>query len=120
METLLDHHLATFDTWLHSWLTPSYAMSQPHYLFTVVTLLGQLDPKIFNWKQVSVILQRQLLGRFMPSHWYHLLGRSGLNMEFTLIVSKFLMDRNRAGSLWINSHNYANLATPILEILRDE
>ena len=53
----------------------------------------------------------------MPSK---LFGGPVLNIEFTQIVSKFLMDRDRAGSLWVDSHNYAELATPILEILRDE
>jgi len=117
METLLDHHLATFDGWLQAHLMSLTASLRPHSYLTVVTLLGQLDPKIFHWQQVSVILRCQFLGPFMPSK---LFGGPVLNIEFTQIVSKFLMDRDRAGSLWVDSHNYAELATPILEILRDE
>jgi len=121
METLLDHHLATFDTWLHAHLMPLNARSWPHYHLAVVTLLDQLNPKQFDWHQVSVILQHQLTFT-LPDEVSALFGRMGfkLNIEFTWIVSKFLMDRDRAGSLWLNSHIYADLATYILEILRDK
>jgi len=57
-----------------------------------------------------------------PDKFLRLFGRRGpdLNIEFTQIVSKFLMNRHRAGSLWVNSHTYADLATSILEILHDK
>jgi len=116
METLLDRHLATFDTWLQTWLMSLTGSSQPHYYLAVVTLLDQLDLKKFTWQQVSVILQHKLTGPFMGL----LFGEPELYIEFTRIVSKFLMDRDRAGSLWLNSHNYADFATYILETLRDK
>jgi hypothetical protein len=119
METLLDHHLATVDTWLHARLMPLNATSRPHYYLVVVALLDQLNLKYFDWDQVSVILQHQLPFT-LPNKLLALFGRTGLNIEFTRIVSTFLMDRNRAGSLWLNSHNYADLATYILEILGDK
>jgi hypothetical protein len=119
METLLDRHLATFDTWLQAHFMPLNATSRPHYYLTVVTLLDQLNPKQFDWHQVSVILQHQLPFT-LPDKLLDLFDGTGLNIEFTRIVSKFLMDRDRAGSLWVNSHKYADLATYILEILRDK
>ena len=120
METLLDRHLATFDTWLQacfvSFLTAS---SPPHYYFTVVSLLDQLDLKNFIWRQVGVILQHHspLTSLDKPAI---LLGGPTFNIKFIRIASKFLMDRDRAGSLWVDSHKYAGLATYISEILRDK
>jgi len=119
METLLDHHLATFDTWLHAHLMPLYATLQPYCYLAVVTLLDQLNPKQFSWHQVSVILQHQLPSTFCEKLDF-LFGARRLNIEFARIVSKFLMDRSRAGSLWLDSHNYTKLATYILEILHDK
>ena len=119
METLLDHHLASFDAWLRAYLVFFDAPSQRYHYLAVLTLLDQLNPEQFDWYQVSAILQHQL----KPSHIHYLDGLFDgrkLNIEFTRIVSKFLMDRDRAGSLWINSHNYADLATYILEILGDK
>jgi len=119
METLLDRHLATFDRWLCAHFKSLTTSSWSHYYPTVVTLVDQLDPKEFRWAQVSVILQRQVPGLSQTSKFLMLFGGRKLNIEFAQIVSKFLMDRDRAGCLWVNSHNYADLATPILEILRD-
>ena len=90
-----------------------------HYYLTVLTLLDQLDLKEFNWQQVSVILQHELLFT-LPDRFYILFDGTKLNMESTRIVSKFLMDRDRAGSLWVKSHRYAGLAMCTLEILRDK
>jgi len=120
METLLDRHLATFDRWLQTHLMPSAVSWQAlHYYLTVLTLLDQLDLKEFNWQQVSVILQHELLFT-LPDRFYILFDGTKLNMESTRIVSKFLMDRDRAGSLWVKSHRYAGLAMCTLEILRDK
>ena len=118
METLLDRHLATFDRWLHAYLTSSTDFSRSHYYLTAVTLLDQLNPKQFHWDQVSVILQHQL--PFIHHKLFDLLDWRGLNMEFTQIVSKFLMDRDRAGSFSLDSYNYADLAAYILKILGDK
>ena len=119
METLLDHHMATFDTWFRACFIPSNATPQLHQYLAVFTLLDQLNPERFNWYQVSVILQHPLPS---PLHnkLYLLCDGKKLNIEFTRIVSKFLMDQDRARSLWINSHKYADLATYILEILGDK
>jgi len=119
METLLDHHLATFDMWLHARLMPLYATSRPHYYLAVVTLLDELNPDQFHWDQVSVILQHQLLATLRDKLCI-LFGRIYFNIEFIWIVSIFLLDRDRAGSLWLNSHHYADLATYISEILCDK
>ena len=120
METLLDRHLATFDRWLQTYLMSSTVSLQPHYYLAVVTLLDQLDLKIFYWPLASVILQCQLPGVFMPSKLLNLFGRAGLNIEFIQIVSKFLTDRDRAGSLWVDSRRYAGLAMDILCVLCDK
>jgi hypothetical protein len=115
METLLDRHLAALDTWLQARFMPSNAASRLRCYLAVVTLLDQLDPKEFNWEQVSVILQRPL-----PQFLFLFGEPPELNTEFTRIVSKYLIDRDRAGSFWLNSDNYADLATYILEILHDK
>jgi len=89
------------------------------YYLAVVTLLDQLDPKEFNWRQVSVILQHQFPIDLLVKLG-HLFGDTKANIEFLRIVSKFLMDRERAGSFWVNSHRYANLARYLLKFLRDK
>jgi hypothetical protein len=95
----------------------SSASSRSHYV-AVVTLLDQLDPKEYNWERFSVILEGR---RSLPS------GELGVlfdmpksSIEFSGIVSKFSMDRTRAGSLWVNSQTFANLARRILEFLHDK
>jgi len=122
METLLDRHLAAFDIWLQAYLMSLTAISRPHYYLTVVTLLDQLNPKDFHWQPVSAILRHQLPGLsiILPNKVADLFPGPKLNIEFIQIVSKFLMDRDRAGPLWLNSHNYADLATYILDILHDK
>jgi hypothetical protein len=120
METLLDHHLATFDIWLQAHFMSLIASSRPHYYLTVVTLLDQLDPKEFNWEQVSVILRHQL-SFIPPDKFFHQFDGKTLNLAFTRIVSEFLVDRDRARSLWVDSNKlYADLVTYILGILRDK
>ena len=116
METLLDHHLATFNEWLQAHFMPLLASSRSHYCFAVVTLLDQLDPKEYNWERFSVILPDS--ASFFP---YKLLfDAKKSDIEFSRIVSNFLMDRDRAGSLWVNCQTYADLARHILEFLRDK
>jgi hypothetical protein len=120
METLLDCHLATFDRWFQAHFMSLTASSWPHYHLTVITLLDQLDPKAFDWPQVEAILQCHWLP-MVPFHkLYILFVGTKFNMDFIRIVSKFLMDRDRAGFLWLNSYHYADLTTYILEILRDK
>jgi hypothetical protein len=116
METLLDRHLATFDGWLQGQFMFLSASSWSHYL-AVVTLLDQLDPKEYTWQQLSVILEGQ--SPFAPNELFLFDGMKS-NIEFSRIVSKFLMDRDRAGSFWVNPQTYVNLATPLLKILHDK
>jgi len=91
----------------------------PHKYLTVFTLLDQLNPKQFYWHQLSVILQHQLPFD-LSEKLINLFDRMPFDMEFVPIASKFFMDRDRAGPLWVNSHHYADLATYILEILCDK
>jgi hypothetical protein len=117
METLLDRHLETFDEWLQARCISLSATPLSHYL-AVFMLLDQLDPKEDNWVQLSLILE----GRpsFVPENLRVLFDGMKSNIEFSRIVSEFLMDRNRAGSLWVNLQTYVNLATQLLSILRDK
>ena len=119
MGTLLDHHLASFDTWLRAYIVSSHAASRSYHFLTVFTLLDQLNPEQFDWDQFSVILQNPLTSAYIRN-LHILFDETKSNIEFTRIVSKFLTDRDRARSLWINSHNYADLATYILKILGDK
>ena len=113
---MLDHHLATFDQWLQEYLIISSPGS--HFL-AVVALLDQLNLEEFNWQQVSVILQHQLPFT-LPDMLLDLFGRTTSKIEFFQIVSKFLMDRERAGLFWVNSQKYADLAKCLLEFLHDK
>ena len=115
METLLGHHLATFDGWLQAHLMSSSASSRFHYL-AVITLLDQLNPKEYNWQRLSVILQCRLL----PVKLFVLFHRMKANIELSRIVSQFLMDRGRARLFWVNSQRYIDLTRDILEFLRDK
>jgi hypothetical protein len=67
-----------------------------------------------------VILQHQLPSTLQQVFFFYLTNGVKLNIEFTRIVSKFLIDQDRAGSFWLGSDNYADLATYILEILHDK
>ena len=116
-ETLLDHHLATFDRWLQAQFMSLSASSRTLDNLTVAALLDQLDPKEYNPRQLSVLLED--LFQFVSEKLLHLIARMKENMEFSRIVSKFLMDRDRAGSLWVNSQMYANLAMHLLKFLCD-
>ena len=118
-ETLLDRHLAAFNGWLQAHFMPLSAPSQSHYYLTIVTLLDQLDPKEYNWRLVSVILQGRLPSVLLRK-LRDLFGGTTANKEFSWIVSKFLMDRERAGLLWVNSQKYADLARYILKFLRNK
>jgi hypothetical protein len=79
--------------------------------------LDELDPKEDNWLPLSVILglERDLL---YAHDLYVLLEVDGT--ESGIEVSKFLMDRDRAGFFWVNSQTYADLARHILEFLHDK
>ena len=117
-ETLLDYHLATFDRWLQRELLPISSWSWRYYL-AAITLLDQLDPKEYNWRQLRVILQDPFL--FIPDKSLQdLFGGTKTNIEFSRIVSKFLLDRERARSLWVNSQTYADLARQVLEFMCDK
>jgi hypothetical protein len=115
---LLDYSLALFDGWLKEYLIFLSASPRPHYCLAVVTLLDQLDPKEYNRERVSVILHDPFL--LVPDKLLDLIGGTKANIEFSRMVSKFLMDRERAGFFWVNSQNYADLARFILEFLRDK
>jgi hypothetical protein len=92
------------------------AQSRPHFL-AVVTLLDELDPKECNWPRLSVILPGRA---FVPEKFLVLFDGAKSNIEFSRMVSKFLMDRDRAGSLWVNLQTYVSLAIQLLSILRDK
>jgi hypothetical protein len=118
METLLDRHLAAFDEWLQAEFMYLSASSRSHYL-AVVTLLDQLDPKVCNWQWISLLLEGE--SSFFAEHLLQVLfDGTKSHIEFSQIVSKFLLDRNRAGSLWVNLQTYVNLGTQFLKILRDK
>jgi len=91
------------------------ASSQSRYYLTVFTLLDQLDPKEYNWQQVSVILRRQL-----PSVLANPLDGTKASLEFCRIMSKFLVDQGRAGFFWVNSKKCADLARYLLDFLRNK
>ena len=111
-ETLLDHHSASFDAWLFQQkFIALVSPSSLSYYFAAATLLDQLDPNEYNWQPFSVIVKDPIL----PANFLH----QKTNIEFSRIVSKFLIDRERAGSLWVNSQPYVYLARHILEFLRD-
>ena len=93
------------------------ASSWSHYL-AVVTLLDQLDPKEYEWEMLSVIIQKE--SSPPPVQFIGLFHGIKSNREFSQIVYKFLMDRDRAGSCWVNLQTYVNLATQFLKILRDK
>ena len=120
METLLDHHLPTFDRWLQVHFMSLTASSWRHHYLTVVALLDQLGPKAFNSEQVGVILHCYSLPIAPDEALCILFDGKEFNIEFIRIVSKFLMDRDRAGSLWVESNKYAVLTVFISQILRDK
>ena len=87
----------------------------PHHcpgitISAVITLLDQLDLKEYNWRQVSVILQVQL-PIIPPAKFLDLFDETKSNKELSRIVSKFLMDQDRAGPLWVNHQIYVDLHT---------
>ena len=84
----------------------------------IVTLLDQLDPEEYNWQQVWVILQGQSQTVFHIK-LLHLFNQMKANVEFSRMVSKFLMDQDRAGPLWVDSQTYAKLAMDLLKFLSD-
>jgi len=96
------------------------ASSRIHYYLAVVTLLDQLDPKEYNWHRVSVVLPLEARSPSVPRRLPDLFGGTNANIEFSRIMSDFLMDRERARSLWVNSQDYADLARYILDFLRDK
>ena len=109
---MLDHHLETFDGWFQAHIMPVFAGSN---FFAVITLLDQLDPKEYNPTRLLVLLQQRF--PFFSQKLPQLITRMKANMEFSRIVSKFLMDRDRAGLLWVSPQTYVNLVTQILKIL---
>jgi len=97
-------------------LSGSESQSQPHFL-AVVTLLDQLDPKEYNWKQLPVIV---LVPAPLSFPFNELFDGTNSDVELSRIVSKFLTDRDRAGTLWVNPDLYVNLAAQLLKILHDK
>ena len=116
-ETLVDHHSATFDAWLRELFMSLSPSSLSHYYYlAVVTLLDQLNPKEYNWECVSVILR----SRLPSTELLDLFDWIKADVEFSRILSKFLMDRERAGFLWVNPQRYVDLTRKILGFLRDK
>ena len=94
----------------------SSASSSSHYYLTVITLLDQLDPEEYKWEWVSVTLRNLLL--FVSDKLLDVIDEMSANFtEFSRLVSKFLMDRERTGFLWVNSQRYADLTRYILYFL---
>ena len=91
--------------------------SRSHYL-AVVTLLDQLDPQEYNRQRLSVILEGR--SPLAPENLLVLFDGTNSNYEFSQIVFKFLIDRDRAGFFWVNFQTYADLARCILEFLYDK
>ena len=89
------------------------------HFIAIVTLLDQLHPEEYDWQQVWVILQSQSPLIFYYAKLFYLFGEMKANIEFSRMVSKFLMDRDRAGSLRVDSQTYANLAMYLLKFLSD-
>jgi len=94
-----------------------FASPQIHYYFTIVTLLDQLDSKECNWRVMTILLGGLPLIR---SNLPDLFGCTKTNIEFSRIVSKFLMDRERAGLFWVNLQAYVNLAIRLVTFLCDK
>ena len=90
---------------------------ESHFL-EIITLLDQLDPEDYNWMQLPVLLRNPL--SLVTTNVLALFGRTKENIEFSRMVSKFLMDRERAGFFWVNSQKYTDLARHILEFLYDK
>ena len=84
---------------------------------TVITLLDQLNQKKYNWKHIPEVLQNPYLFSAGDGKVMDLLKT---NTESSRIVPKFLMDRERAKSFWVNSQKYADLARYILEFIHDK
>ena len=125
-ETLLDHHLAAFDEWLREALLLHWGSpSEISLFFTAVTLLDQLnvDPERFNWKLLSLILETEWTTGILASVVLALSkpikvfdGRES-QVAYLQLVSKFLMDRERAGDFCVDSSMYVKLTMQLLDIL---
>jgi len=90
------------------------------HFFAIYTLLDLLDPEEFNSMSLAALLHL-VEGRLplLPYFLHTLIGMMKANIEFPGIVSKFLMDQDRAGSLWVNSQTYVNLAMHLFKFLSD-
>jgi len=93
------------------------------YFLTGVTFLDRLVLEEFNWRIFSGVIQNgktevvpEIAGGL---NWLVDLfdRRESQNASF---FSQFLMDRARAGSLWVKPQMYTNLALQLLKILRNE
>jgi len=94
-------------------------MSLGSLFFAVVTLLDLLDPKECNWLQLQALLQERC--GLISNHdvLLDLIVRIKASIEFCRIVSKLLIDQDRARSFWVNSQTYMNLAMHLLKFLSD-
>jgi len=86
------------------------------YYLAITTLLDQVNPKEYNLRLLPVILHDPFPSRV---EWGIFLMTEP-NIEFSRIMSKFLMDRRRTWSFWVKSQKYADLARYILERMRDK
>ncbi|KIM44125.1 hypothetical protein M413DRAFT_375322 [Hebeloma cylindrosporum] len=122
-ETLLDHYLSV------RW--HGFRERLPHLIFhsssrthlihlAVVTLLDQLDPTERDWHGFSMILDEEISNKSLLSireDLDNLFGCTESRKAGLRILSRFLMDRERAGLFWVNSQTYVELAKILLETL---
>ena len=67
-----------------------------------------------------ILQQGRLLDMSRHGWLLDLFGGTKENIQYSRILSKFVIDGARAGLLWVNFQTYVRLATCILEILRDK
>jgi hypothetical protein len=132
----LDHHLAVIDGWLQAQLLPwvSFSLSSfslLSYFLAAVTLVDQLDPEEFNWERFSLSVQDDgasddgasenliHVGRALTEP-VNLFDGTVSQTAYSQTVSKFLTDRVRAGTFWVNSWTYVELAMQLLKTLHNK
>ena len=84
----------------------------------VVTLLDQLDPKEYDWERVSVIIEQGQL-KDLSINWRVLFGGMNVGVQFSRILSKFLMAPERASIFSVILY-YVDLVRYILDYLCDK
>ena len=125
-ETLLDRHSTAFDEWLREELLFRWgSFSEMSHFLTTVTLLDQLnvDPAGFDWQVLSVLVENKWIteGLISVAHTLskpvRLFDGTKSQVAYLRVVSKFLMDRQRAGDFCVDSSAYTKLTMRLLDIL---